>query len=451
MSWIALKMLVGDKAKFFGIVLGLTFAALLIAQQGSIFCGLMLRTAGQVYDITGADLWVMDANVRYIDDVKPMIENNLYRVRGVPGVEWAVPLYKGNARAKINSYGIDPQTKRRTKFEVIEQVILLGLDDSSMVGAPPPERMLAGALTDLRRPDAIVVDDNRLMKLFPGEPWDRKPADPSFFVETIDGIRADLSARGLVPSATGPDAVARARAARKAFFARFLGRELEMNDHRAIIVGVCEATRTFQSNAVVYTKYSRAKLFAPQERKVLSYVLAKAEDLAPTATPEERERWIKEVAARIARRTGLRARTSQEFIWDTINYYLKYTGIPINFGITTMLGFLVGTAIAGQTFYNFTIENIKQFGALKAMGATNARIVGMILLQAAVVGLLGYGLGMGLAGLFGVTSRGGELAFYTPWQLLPITGGAVVAICFLSSILSVRRVIVLEPAVVFRG
>ena len=77
----------------------------------------------------------------------------------------------------------------------------------------------------------------------------------------------------------------------------------------------------------------------------------------------------------------------------TIDYYLRYTGIPFNFGITALLGFLVGTAIAGQTFYNFTIENIKQFGALKAMGATNARIVGMILLQALVVGLLGYGLG----------------------------------------------------------
>ena len=66
----------------------------------------------------------------------------------------------------------------------------------------------------------------------------------------------------------------------------------------------------------------------------------------------------------------------------TIKYYLIYTGIPINFGITALLGFLVGTAIAGQTFYNFTLENIKQFGALKAMGMTNLRIVGMILLQA---------------------------------------------------------------------
>ncbi len=184
MSWIALKMLVGDKAKFFGIVMGLTFASLLITQQGSIFCGLMCRTAGQVYDITGADLWVMDGNVRYVDDVKPMIENNLYRVRGVEGVRWAVPLYKGNARAKINSTGtdgdpvtgsllIDPKTGKPAVVlhEVIEQVILLGLDDSSMVGAPPPERMLAGKLTDLRKPDAVILDYTRLQKLFPGDVW----------------------------------------------------------------------------------------------------------------------------------------------------------------------------------------------------------------------------------------------------------------------------------------
>src|SRR4051812_11881198 len=154
MSWIAMKMLMGDRAKFFGIVLGLTFAALLITQQGSIFCGLMTRTAGQVYDITGADLWVMDANVRYIDDVKPMIENNLYRVRGVAGVEWAVPLYKGNGRAKLNSIGIDGRMN-----EIIEQVILLGLDDASLVGAPPPERVIVGELAHLRRPDAVMVDD----------------------------------------------------------------------------------------------------------------------------------------------------------------------------------------------------------------------------------------------------------------------------------------------------
>jgi putative ABC transport system permease protein len=425
MSWIALKMLVGDRAKFYGIVLGLTFAALLITQQGSIFCGLMCRTAGQIYDITGADLWVMDANVRYIDDVKPMLEYNLYRIRGVEGVRWAVPLYKGNARAKLNSIGVDG-----TKHEIIEQVVLLGLDDVSLVGAPPPKRVIVGQITDLNRPDAVMIDLTRLPKLYPGEDWTLLKG-PSPTVRIAGAINRLLGREGRTPRAM-PLAM---------FYQRFVGRELEMNDHRAVIVGVCEATPTFQSNAVVYTTYARAKQFVPRERKILSYVLARTD---PSRTPAE-------VAAAITHQTGLKARTSKDFIWDTITYYAQYTGIPINFGITTVLGFLVGTAIAGQTFYNFTIENLKQFGALKAMGATNGRIVAMILLQALVVGLLGYGMGVGLAALFGAITQGSELAYYTPGQLLPITAAAVVLICILSSLLSVRRVLILEPAVVFRG
>jgi putative ABC transport system permease protein len=451
MSWIAWKMLVGDKAKFFGIILGLTFASLLITQQGSIFCGLMCRTAGRIFDITGADLWVMDANVRYVDDVKPMIENSLYRVRGVDGVLWAVPLYKGNTRAKVNSYGVgvDEQTKKPKgiKYEVIEQVVMVGLDDSSMVGAPPPERMIVGKLSDLRKPDAVIVDYTRLDKLYPGEPWDvldKKKGMRERACDLAQGVIAALEQRvagGHSTASEPPATEAEEVAARATFYRRFLGRELEMNDHRAVIVGICEATRTFQSYAIVYTTYSRAKLFAPQERKVLSYVLAKTDE---GHTPAE-------VAAAVRRQTGLKARTSHEFVWDTIWYYMKYTGIPLNFGITVALGFLVGTAIAGQTFYNFTIENLKQFGALKAMGATNGRIVGMILLQATVVGLLGYGIGVGLAAYFGYMSQGGELAFYTPWELLPISAAAVVLICILASIVSIRRVVVLEPAVVFRG
>jgi len=399
-SWIAIKMLVGDKAKFLGIVMGLTFAALLIAQQGSIFCGLMLRTCGQVTDITGVDLWVMDPAVRYIDDVKPMLENNLYRVRGVDGVRWAVPLYKGQARVKIN-----PSVSRGNQATVIEQVILLGLDDATLVGAPAKEKIVAGNLRDLRLPDAIFVDNVRLEKLYPNEKWDELPK------------------------------------LKNAFFQRFLHRQLEMNDHRAVIVGVCEATRTFQSNPVVYTTYTRAKNFAPQERKVLSYILAKTE---PGLSSES-------VARRIASTTGLGAKTSNEFSRMTIEYYLKYTGIPFNFGITALLGFLVGTAIAGQTFYNFTLENLNQFGTLKAMGATNLRIVGMILLQATLVGLLGYGIGVGLAAWFGYVVRETELAFFTWWPILPITAGAIVLICVLSSLFSVQRVIRLEPAIVFRG
>ena len=478
MYWIALKMLVGDRAKFLGIVLGLTFAAALITQQGSIFCGLMLRTCAQITDITGADLWVMDPSVRFVDDIKPMLESNLQRVRGVKGVKWAVPLYKGNARAKLTFTPADLKEKtypphelerdRQTNPEpasnpftklldllipgidypaapparwydprivnVIEQVILIGVDDTSMVGAPPREplvgpppngRMLVGDPEDLRRPDSIIVDRVGLRKLFPGchldEPFEKPKESDEAYIERL---------RKLVQSAP----------------------EIEMNDHRAIIVGVCEATRTFQSNPVVYTLYSRAKQFIPMERKILSFILVQ------TGDGENGNKMPPEVVAeRIQNQTGLGARTSDKFMYKTIKYYLIYTGIPINFGITVFLGFLVGTAIAGQTFYNFTIENLKQFGALKAMGASNLRIVAMILLQAAVVGVLGYGIGVGLSTLFGLKAATGwqgqptELAFFTPWQLLPTAAVAIILICVLASLLSVQRVIRLEPAIVFRS
>src|SRR5262249_28997564 len=138
----------------------------------------------------------------------------------------------------------------------------------------------------------------------------------------------------------------------------------------------------------------------------------------------------------------------------TISYYLQRTGIPINFGITVALGFIVGAAIAGQTFYLFTVENLKQFGALKAMGVSNVRIMGMSLLQALLVGLLGYGLGVGGATLFGIgmaaAAKTVPPAFFMTWQILAGVAVAVLVIVLLSSLVSIRRVLVLEPAVVFK-
>lgn len=162
---------------------------------------------------------------------------------------------------------------------------------------------------------------------------------------------------------------------------------------------------------------------------------------------------VGDLARRIKDQTGMAALTREEFSWRTILYYLRYTGIPVNFGITIALAFIVGTVVAGQTFYIFTIENLRQFGALKAIGVTNARITGMILLQALVVGLTGFGIGMGLTAAFFESTK--DIIhlrnFFLPWQVMVGVGVAVIVIVFLASLLSIRRVLVLEPAVVFRG
>ena len=137
----------------------------------------------------------------------------------------------------------------------------------------------------------------------------------------------------------------------------------------------------------------------------------------------------------------------------TMDYYLGHTGIPINFGTTVLLGFLVGCAIAGQTFYLFTVENLKQFGTLKAMGLSNRRLIGMILVQGFVVGGIGYGLGVGLATVYGIFSQRAMplLAFFLPWQVLLVTAAAMIVIVLLASLLSIRRVLVVEPATVFQN
>src|SRR3954471_1602930 len=101
MNFVALKMLVGDRGKYLGIIMGLTFASLLITQQAGIFIGLMARTYGAISDVGLPDIWVMDPKVQFIDDIKAMQDTELNRVRGVEGVEWAMPLYKGLLKARL--------------------------------------------------------------------------------------------------------------------------------------------------------------------------------------------------------------------------------------------------------------------------------------------------------------------------------------------------------------
>jgi putative ABC transport system permease protein len=381
MYWIALKMLTGDRGKYFALVFGVAFSCLLIAEQSATFCGVMMRTIGLIRDIEGVDIWVMNSNTRQVDDVKAISDDAVFRVRSVPGVAWAVNLYRGMGQAQLESGDY-------------QAVILFGVDDASLAGAPPPSRMLLGKPGDLQIPDSVLMDEAGYRYLWPGEP-----------------LRT--------------------------------GRLLQMNDRRAVVVGIFRASQTFMTNPVIYTRFSHATLFVPPTRRLTPFVLARCRPDAQLA----------DVTHRIHERTGLLALSKPEFMRMTMGYYLLHTGIPINFGTTVLLGFLIGCAIAGQTFYLFTVENLRQFGTLKAMGLSDRALVTMILLQALLVAGIGYGLGIGVATLFGMFAARllPLLSFYLPWQVLAITGIAMIFIALLSSVLSIRRVLVLEPAIVFQG
>jgi len=376
MNYVALKMLFGDRAKYLMLLCGLTFAVMLIVQQGSIFWGLMMWSQSSISNIN-APIWVTDPGIAQVDEVKPIAGTAVDRVRSVPGVDWAVPLYKGLLRARLAN-------------GEYHQITLTGLESSTLIGRPT--EVLEGRFEDIVQPDAVVLDQ-----------W------------TVERMG-------------GPSVIR-------------IGTVFELNDQLARVVAIAKTQKSFTNIPVVYTTYERAIRYMPRERRILSYVLAKAKDDVPNDV----------VTVRIREQTGLGAFTAEEFGWKTIRWVLKNTGIGINFGTTILLGFIVGMAIAGQTFYLFTVENLRQFGALKAMGASGFTLARMILLQAFTVGLTGYGVGVGLATAFGfLAAKTGDLPFAETWQLLLLVLVALLTICAASAFISIIKLARLEPAIVFR-
>lgn len=370
---IALQMLIGDRSKFITLISGLAFVSLLFVQQGSVFCGLMLRTCRPV-DVVGAEIWVADPTLQSIDDSKPLLDTDLTRVRSVEGVKWAVPLFLRQVPARLKS----------GKFQTIR---LYGLDSASLVGRPG--QMLEGDSSVLNAPDGVII----------GKAESERLGSPK------------------------------------------IGDTFEINDRLARVMGIADVPRDFFSNPYVYTTYDRALQYTPRQRKQLNFILVSSQDGLSKA----------QVVENIKKTTGLAAYTEDDLRWLTITFYLRNTGIPINIGISLTLVFIVGMAIAGQTFYAFALQNERYFGALKAMGTSGFTLVKMILLQSLTVGLIGYSIGTGAGCFIGWVNQGGRLAFFTPYQLLLISFSITMIICVLASFISIKRVLQLEPAVVFRN
>ena len=379
MYHIALKMLLGDKGKYVMMVGGLTFASLLMTQQCAVFFGLLSWTTSHMRNMR-ASIWVVDPKVEQINEIKPMRDTDVNRVRSVAGVAYAVPLYTGVIQARLND-------------GVFKPVEMIGIDATTLVGHPPV--ILSGRLEDLRLPNTVMIDELAVDRLSAGR-------------------------------------------ARKLG----IGDTFEINDREARIIGICKTDRHFFGYPYVFTTYDEALQFAPKTRKMLSIVLA-----------EPSPGWTAAQAARaIERETLLKAYTEDEFKAATVKWFFLNTGIPASFGTTILMGFIVGIAISGQTFYSFVLENLRHLGALKAMGASNGLLARMLMAQALTVGIIGYGLGVGLTSLFGLAVlKTGQPPFLMPYQLPLFTLLVILFICVFAAMLGIRKIYKLEPAVVFRG
>ena len=376
---IALKMLFGDRAKYIGLIFGIAFSTLLINQQCGIFVGLISRSGSLIDDTPEASIWVMDPGVKNLDTIFPLRDTELARVRGVHGVKWAVPYFKAMATV-------------RTETGELESALLIGADDNSLVGIP--SKLFLGNIDDLKRPDAVAVAKDSFGKVWRGQAIE-------------------------------------------------LGKTLELNDRRAVVVAVVEDSPKFTSSITFYTRYSQALQYTNNGRNQLSFVLAKSEAGFDNTA----------VARAISEQTGLLALTSSEFRDKAVNYVIENTGIPVSFATVIGLGVIVGVAVVGLMFNLFVLENLKHFAVLKAIGVKNWRLVSMVLLQAFVVGLVGYSVGLGAAAsFFEFAGRSPNFkGFYLPWQVALGSAAVAAAIMFVAALFALRRVLFVDPATVFRG
>lgn len=272
---------------------------------------------------------------------------------------------------------------------VYQSVTVIGLDDASLYGRP---ELIEGRIEDIYAENAfLVVKDSEFPKL--------------------DNPR--------------------------------VGTEFELNDHRGVIVGIASVTTgSLFGVPTLYTTYNRALQYIPSTRFTTAFILIepKSSDAVPN------------IKAQVAA-LGYDALTKDEFIQRTSKFYKYQTSIGTNVLIMTVISFIVGLSISGQTFYTFILENLDKFGALKAIGAKGKELVLMILFQASFTSLAGYGLGIGLASML-ITVARLRLPSYSAritYSSLGFAFAMVLIIAGISSYIGVRKVLRIEPFDIFRG
>ena len=247
---------------------------------------------------------------------------------------------------------------------------------------------------------------------------------------------------GSVSSLKLPDTVIIDRFYAEKLGAAHLGDTVEIRNIRARVVGFTRGIRTFTTSPLVFTSLKNAEHYASLPDNQQVYLLVK---VTPGADVE---------AVRRALLSSLRnvdVFTTAEFSAKTTNYWMFSTGAGITVIMAAVLGLLVGVVVVAQTIYAATIDHIREFGTLKAMGATNRYIYRIILQQAAISAVIGYGVGIVIASAVAASSRNGGANILLPGAVRAGLFGLTVLMCMSAAMVSINKVTRIDPAMVFKG
>ena len=371
---LARRNLIHDKVRLIVTVTGIVFAVVLIVVELGLFAGFTSTTSSLV-DHSGADLWVTSKHVPYVELGVPFSERKLYQVRALPGVQEAQKL--------ITRW---TQWKRADGRE--ESVQIVGIDPDSQLERP--WNLVEGTVEDLKRPDAVIMDEIYKEKLG----------------------------------------------------ASHVGELFEIRGHRARLVGFTRGIRSFTTSPYVFTTFKKAQDYAGVDANQTIFILVK---IAPGTDINQVRRSILDNVK------DVEVFTSREFSRMTQTYWMFTTGAGVAVLLAAALGLIVGFVVVAQTIYATTMDHLKEFGTLKAMGAANSYIYKVIIEQAAISAVIGYALGMTVSMFVVHASQHGGAAILLPWQMGLGIFFLTLAMCIGAALVSISKVTRLDPAMVFRG
>jgi putative ABC transport system permease protein len=371
---LARRNLTHDRVRLAVTLTGIVFAVVLIVVELGLFVGFTVTTSNLI-DNSSADLWVTSKHVPYIELGVPFSERKLYQVRAVPGV--------ADAEKFILRF---TQWKRHDGRQ--ESVQIVGINpDKPLVG---PWNLVEGSVADLKKPDAIMIDEGYKDKL---------------------GVKR-------------------------------AGEVFELNGRRARIVGFTHGIRAFTTSPHVFTAFKNAQNYTRVPEDQTIFVLVK---VAPGTDLDQVRSDI------LAHVKDVDVLSRAEFSRMTRFYWMFTTGAGVAVLLAAFLGLVVGFVVVAQTIYATTMDHLREFGTLKALGASNRYLYRVILEQASISAVIGYALGMGVSLLVVRASQHGGAAILVPWPMGIGMFFVTLFMCAGAAMVSIRKVTRLDPAVVFKG
>ena len=379
-----------DKTKYIGLFIGIGFTAFLVTFSMSFLAGFMSRGFALVSENPSATVWVMDSAVSSPEATVNMSDASLGLVRGVKGVAYATALYIGDVTARFANGNFQ-------KFQAI------GVDDATLSGAPK-------SASALRLPDSVIVDSG--------------------------GTSAKMQTPLLKKDMWSPDGSHLHVPTRELHY----GDKLLVNDKRVIVADVSHTIARFPPRPLMYTTQANFKRLIPAQKRYVTFIMVRS---AKGVSAEQLSRDI-------ATQTGLKAITSQRFKKETVLWYMinsEDVGDMVNMVVLAML---VGFGVTGVMLYMFTYENIKQYAVLKAMGASKKQLSDMVFTQAFVGAIIGSGIGIAIAAIVGQAIASTDFPFRMMW-FAPLFGFlGVLIVSITAAFISLRPIVKMESAVVFK-